>query len=66
MLLREVKVDVQASVKMLSDNQASINIAKNPSNHYWTKHCEIDRHFISKMVDTQLYFNQIVDCWCSY
>ena len=51
-LLRELKVKVQASVKMFTDSQAAINIAKNPVHHDRTKHIEIDRHFISEKVNT--------------
>ena len=51
-LLRELKVNVQASVKMFTDNQADISISKNPLHHVRTKHIEIDRHFISKKVNT--------------
>ena len=49
-LLRELKVEGGA-VKMLSDSQAAISIAKNPVHHDRTKHIEIDRHFISEKVN---------------
>ena len=51
-LLRELKLKVQASVKMFTDSQAAISIAKNSVHHDRTKHIEIDRHFISEKVNT--------------
>ena len=50
-LLREINVEVQDSVKMFSDSQAAISIAKNLVHHDRTKHIEIDRHFISEKVN---------------
>ena len=50
-LLREVKVETRDSIKMFSDSQAAISIAKNPVHHDRTKHIEIDRHFISEKVN---------------
>ena len=51
-LLRELKVKVQASVKMFTASQAAISIAKNPVHHDRTKHIDIDHHFISEKVNT--------------
>ena len=42
-LLRELKVETRDSIKMFSDSQAAISIAKNPVHHNRTKHIEIDR-----------------------
>ncbi|EXB93652.1 hypothetical protein L484_018038 [Morus notabilis] len=54
-LLRELKVEAQDSVKMFSDSQAAISIAKNPVHHDRTKHIEIDRHFfISEKVNNEI------------
>ena len=50
-LLRELKVETKDTVKMFSDSQAAISIAKNPVHHDRTKHIEIDRHFISEKVN---------------
>lgn len=50
-LLRGLKVEIQESVKMFSDSQVAISIAKNPIHHDRTKHIEIDRHFISEKVN---------------
>ena len=36
---------------MLCDNQSAISIAKNPVHHDWTKHVEIDRHFIKEKLE---------------
>ncbi|KEH33787.1 cysteine-rich RLK (receptor-like kinase) protein, putative [Medicago truncatula] len=46
-------------IKVLSDNQSTINIAKNPVNHDKTKHVEIDRHFNKENVRMGLYITSI-------
>ncbi|KAL5564966.1 hypothetical protein UlMin_028130 [Ulmus minor] len=50
-LIWELKVETKNAVRMFSDSQATINISKNPVHHDWTKHVEIDRHFISEKVN---------------
>ena len=39
-LLRELRVEAKKAVRMFSDSQAAINIAKNPVHHDRTKHVE--------------------------
>lgn len=39
-------------MKLHRDNQAVISIAHNPIHHDRTKHVEIDRHFIKKMIES--------------
>ena len=41
------------SYEGLCDNKAAISIAKNPVHHDWTKHVEIDRHFIKEKLDNE-------------
>ena len=36
---------------ILCNNKADISIAKNPIQHYITKHMEIDRHFIKETIE---------------
>ena len=50
-LLLELKIPFEKSMRMLCDNQAAINIAKNPVHHDRTKHVEIDRHFIKEKIE---------------
>ncbi|KAK3028164.1 hypothetical protein RJ639_038688 [Escallonia herrerae] len=50
-LLEELKITCEGSIKVFCDNQASINIAKNPVHHDKTKHVEIDRHFIREKIE---------------
>lgn len=50
-LLEDLKVQIETSMKMYCDNQAAINIAKNPVHHDRTKHVEIDGHFIKEKID---------------
>ncbi|KAK2975560.1 hypothetical protein RJ640_011573 [Escallonia rubra] len=50
-LLEELKITCEGSIKVFCDNQASINIAKNPVHHDRTKNVEIDRHFIREKIE---------------
>lgn len=50
-LLKKLGMKKEESVKMFTDSQPAIDIAKNPVHQDRTKHIEIDRHFISEKVD---------------
>ena len=50
-LLAHLKVPIDGSIKLLSDSQAAISIAKNPVQHDRTKHIEIDKHFIKENIE---------------
>ena len=50
-LLADLKVPIDGSIKLLSDSQAAISIAKNPVQHDRTKHIEIDKHFIKENIE---------------
>ena len=45
-LLNELKIGTLDSIKIMRDNLSTIAIAKNSVHHDWTKHVEIDKHFI--------------------
>ena len=51
LLLKEMGLPLESSVKFLCDNQATISIAKNPEYHDRIKHVEIDRHFIREKIE---------------
>ena len=42
----ELKLDIEAPVRLFCDNKPVISIANNLVHHDHTKHIEIDRHFI--------------------
>ncbi|KAL5583224.1 hypothetical protein UlMin_015666 [Ulmus minor] len=50
-LLIELGVDSQEAMKLYCDNTSAIEIAHNPVQHDWTKHVEIDRHFIKEKLE---------------
>ena len=50
-LLEELQFPLSCPIKLRSDNQAAICMAKNPIHHDRTKHVEIDRHFIKENID---------------
>ncbi|RVW71473.1 Retrovirus-related Pol polyprotein from transposon TNT 1-94 [Vitis vinifera] len=50
-LLEELRVPLKHPMVLYYDNQAAINIAKNPVHHDRTKHVEIDRHFIKEKIE---------------
>lgn len=53
-MLRELKVPVDIHLVLQYDNKTAINITKNLVHHKWTKHVEIDRHFIREMLEEGL------------
>ena len=53
-LLWELKIPFEKPMKMYCDNQATINIVKNPVHHERTKNVEIDHHFIKGKVEEGL------------
>ena len=53
-ICNELKIPLVGSIKVLCDNQSTINIAKNPVHHDRTKHVEIDRHFIKEKIDENI------------
>lgn len=53
-LLGELKVSISGPINMMCDNQSAIAIAKNPVHHDRTKHVEIDRHFISEKIESNV------------
>jgi hypothetical protein len=50
-LLTELHLYCDAPLQLYCDNQATINIVKNPVHHDRTEHVEIDRHFIKEKLD---------------
>ena len=52
LLLKEMGLPLESSVKFLCDNQATISIAKNLVYHDRIKHVEIDRHFIREKIES--------------
>ena len=53
-LLSELGTTTEKTIKMFSDSQPAISIAKNPVYYDKTKRIEIDRHFISKKVNNRI------------
>jgi len=53
-ILDDLRISVQDTVKLRCDNQSAISIAHNPVQHDRTKHIEIDRHFIKEKLETGL------------
>ena len=51
MLLKELGVTIESSLKIYCDNKAAIDISHNPVHHDRTKHVEVDRHFIKEKID---------------
>jgi hypothetical protein len=50
-VLKELKIEVELSLKLYCDNKAAISIAHNSVELDLTKHIEIDRHFIKEKID---------------
>ncbi len=53
-ILDDLKVNYEGSMRLFCDNKSAISIAHNPIQHDRTKHIEIDRHFIKEKLDCGL------------
>ena len=53
-LLMEVSIETQVPTKLWCDNLAALYIASNPIFHEWTKHIEIDCHFVCEKIQLGL------------
>ena len=51
-MLKELKISSNYLMKVLCDNKATINIAKNSVHHHRTKHVAIDHHFIKEKIES--------------
>ena len=50
-LLVDFKVDTQTPMRVYEDNQAAINMTKNPTSHGRAKHVDIKYHFVRDHVN---------------
>lgn len=53
-ILDDLRVKWEGTMKLYCDNKSTINIAHNPIQHDRTKHIEIDRHFIKEKLEEGL------------
>jgi len=49
-LLTDLRIDTEAPIEILEDNQSTFAIAKSPIHHKRTKHIDIKHHFIREAV----------------
>ena len=56
-LLKELGVTMEGSLKIYCDNKAATDISHNPIHHDRTKHVEVDRHFIREKIDESNFYN---------
>ena len=53
-ILEDLKIKWEGSMKLYCDNKSAINIAYNSVQHDQTKHIEVDRHFTKEKLDSGL------------
>ena len=51
----DMKVDTKTPMTMYEDNQAAINMTKNPNYHRKAKHIDIKYHFIRDQEENTVY-----------
>ena len=51
-------------MRLYYDNKSGISIVHNPVQHNWTKHIEIDKHFIKEKLDSELIYILYVSTDC--
>lgn len=54
LLLHEIGLKVQTLMSLYCDNKSTVRIFHNLVQHDWTKHIEVDRHFIREKVLCEL------------
>lgn len=60
MILEDIKIQCEGTMKLYCDNKSTINIAHNPIQYDHTKHVKVDRHFIKeKLVSDLIYIPYI-------
>ena len=57
----DVGIKTLVPTKLWCDNQAAIHIASNPIFHEWTKHIEIDCHFVREKIQLGLISTRYVN-----
>lgn len=55
-MLDNLKVSINGPMKLLCDNQLTINITHNLVQHDHTKHVEINRHFIKEKIEARMIY----------
>ena len=53
-ILKDLKIKWDGSMRLYCDNKSPISIAHNPIQHDRTKHIEVDRHFIKEKLKSGL------------
>uniref|UniRef100_A0A2P2MWT8 Retrovirus-related Pol polyprotein from transposon TNT 1-94 n=1 Tax=Rhizophora mucronata TaxID=61149 RepID=A0A2P2MWT8_RHIMU len=53
-ILEDLKIKWDGSIRLYCDNKSAISIAHNPVQHDRTKHIEVDRHFIKEHLESGL------------
>jgi hypothetical protein len=53
MLLKELQVFLPSPPVLKCDNSRALALASNPVHHAWTKHIEVDIHFVREKVNNQ-------------
>nr|GEX02780.1 putative copia-type protein [Tanacetum cinerariifolium] len=53
-LVFEIGFLLKESIRIMSDNKATIQILENPMQHDRTKHVEVDRHFIKEKLEAEI------------
>ena len=55
-LQEELKMGSSSPMKLYCENKAVISIAHNPILHDFTKHVEVDKHFIKEKIDNRVVY----------
>ena len=63
-ILEELKIKWYRPMRLYYDNKSGIGIVHNPVQHNWTKHIEIDKHFIKEKLDSELIYILYVSTDC--
>ena len=53
-LLTKIGFAPNSEMNLFCDNKVAIDISHNPDQHDWSKHVEVDRHFIKQHLDAKI------------
>lgn len=59
-ILLDLRLDIQAPMRLYCNSNATINIAHDPVQHNRTKHVEVNSHFIKEKIQFRLIYTPYV------
>lgn len=49
--INKIMLDIVPAITLNGDNKMSITLTKNPKSQHWTKHIDVQHHYIRELID---------------